>query len=514
MSGNSALFDHLTEHARAWQTRYGTKCGPEAARSILRPYLRQIVDGGYLGERQPETVVASTVERVAAYWAKGGWGWIKIRGAIRRGSGVRPRGEPRPHLTKASYGPAREAAEVARAELQAEGVERPTLSQIVKRAATAAARVTIGHVRDLAESAVTKKAIDALPGKLSGLCRDLRRELPTSRVHVIELDDVAAGLATPSACESTRRTHRRRARLALERIAEQRVGLKVAILGKLAVIGRRRALPKDLQGFVATATVRRIDPNLLRSGQEWSPDAEKTDAEKARAVADQLVDFVEAWVEHGPHVVDVADHMLSPAAAQDELPESASDLDYSRWTMRHLDRQVGYWGRSFPHDDLAWTLGVAPRGRFDPRWNGSDQTSEAAVEHHAAFNEIRVRYGQGADLGSLYRYCYERGGLPMAAAARKVAAALDGVQEPRSDVIPHAGTPGRRRIHPSAKAKPIPPRAYVPWQTVPTPQPVSQAALDSLKFIPDALLPKPIIERPTHEYSPLRDGLPWFLRAA
>lgn len=495
LSGSTDLFNRMTDAGRAWVWTHGTREGIACAYSHLLPHLRSLLPeyeaAGY--PIQDERTVAEVIHAVAAYWSKAGWGPFAVPargGGVRfvDGKGAWPRGPARPHLRKAHRLPRLDAVRHAVADFERAGVDRPTAPQIIDavRKATGVT-LTRGAVADpRREGNGVARALADLPIRLAALARGLRRQLPLARVHLLRIADIAAVIYPRSDNASTIRTHRSRAAAALLQIGQARVGLTVAIVGDLTVIGRQRSLPLDLKGYARTARIRDLRDLLLEYEIDLTkPRPEVAAAEEMLQVVDRLqeatADHFEEEITGGMKTVydaiaagvPVDAHI--PALGAQRLCDKIDEYRAVGWDYHPTSEDIEAIERRLEHQAMShaaspgsyvivererWPLsdknlcelfGVESRWAFETyrgtfRGAGPDFDDRFSF-HFRAIDDLRRQAGTCCNLGALYRWCHERGGIAMSAEAERIAAALDGVYETRKvgSLTPTRRRPGRTR---------------------------------------------------------------------
>lgn len=492
MSGSSDLFQFLSRAGKAWVRTHGTREGIAVAFSRLLPHLHAQYEG-YLvagGASHDERTVTDVVNAVAKYRAKAGWGpfYTRRRGRAgfvpRDGLGAWPRGPERPHARRDHREPRLDLTRRAIEGLTASGIARPTVSQVI-----ATVREDTGLTLSRCAATDPKREPNGVAAALAGmsvrqatLARGLRRHLPRGRVYALRIDDVAAELFPRSGNTSTIRTHRGRAARMLLAIGAARVGLTIAIVGDVAVIGRQRALPDDLAAFARETPIRRVGSDLM-----MGTDFDVIEGLSASAAATEMLLAVDALEDAAGEEFDdeIAQelHAIGQGAADDHIPAlggqslrekieeyravgydyspSQADMDAVEVRLRrHCMRLEHYRGvlvveqhRWLIRDaNLCEVLGVEGRGIFESargtiRGKGPEFDARF-VAHMDAMDALRRQAGTGCSLGALYRWCHERGGLAMTPSAERIAAALDSAYHTRDahKMMPKARRPGRARL--------------------------------------------------------------------
>lgn len=516
---------------KAWVRQHGTREGSLVAYSRLLPFLRERYDD-YLAEggaAHDERTVAEVIRAVAVYRAKAGWGMFARKGYrkffIRDGRGAWPRGPERPHLRRDHRLPRLDLVRRAVEDLTTAGIARPTVTQIIEtvRRDTGVTLSRGAAVDPYRETNGVAKALDALPATYAELARALRWELPLGRLHVVRIADVAEALYARSDNPSTIRTQRSRASAALLEIGRSRVGLTVAIVGDLAIIGRQRALPADLRGYAKSAEIRDLS-SILFARREAGTAQDRQD----QAAAQEMLMAVDAWRRDTEDVFERAidsveddvmhgrerEHDFYPLP--EELPALGGDADLltrityffmTKPVLPHLTSKCRaiLWG---PDANLAATLGVASRWSIEThrgtaRGAGSEFDARFAA-HFAKMQDLRIAAGQGTDMGALYRWCHAQGGLPMTDYAERVAAAMDGIHDTTAAAraIPSLRRPGRRRV-------------ATPLNPTPRASRVGRVALARSRSIETAPAVELKVNRSSPQnirpYDPDIDGIPLFL---
>lgn len=551
MSGSSDLFRFLSTAGKRWVRTHGTRDGIAVAFSRLQPFLLAQYEG-YLaagGAAHDERTVAEVVRAVASYRSKAGWGafFTRRKGRAgfmaRDGLGAWPRSPERPHARRDHREPRLDLTRRAIEGLTASGNARPTVPQVIE----AVRKVTGLTLSRCAASDPRREpnrvtaALDAMSIRNATLARGLRRELTRGRVHALRIADVAATIYPPSGNTSTIRTHRARAAAALLEIGRAQVGLNIAVVGDVVVIGRQRALPADLKVFAREAPIRRIGGTLMLR-TDWKV----VEGLSASAAAHEMLLAVDALEEAAADEFDdeivQEHHAIGQGAADDHIPSlggqtlrakveeyRAASYDYSPTQAdmeavevrlrRHCMRLEHYRGcvvvdrhRWLIGDaNLSELLGVEGRSVFESmrgtiRGRGADFDARFSA-HLEAMDALRRQAGTGCSLGALYRWCHECGGLAMTQAAERIAAALDGVYHTRDawKLMPTRRGPGRALLH-------------EPTGPTPRARRVGRVALARARSIEavSAVEPKVIRARTQiiRPYDPDLDGIPLFLVGA
>lgn len=437
----------MTDQARAWVRTYGTREGSLVAFSRLKPYLTETVPA-YLdqgGQRFDQSVVAEVIGNVARYWSNAGWGCFFIRGMKKKwarwGKGAHPRGPEQEHLKKRSYKPVHDLVLAAGAWLEKRG-EKQTQARLLDLVSKKLGR-PIGRAAvrgwDHIESRHMTVALAALPATVEALARALRSFLPTGRVYVLDLAELAATVWKPSTSESTQRGHRKRIVDMLMRIGAGRVGVSVAVVGGRVVIGRQRAIPSDFETVAAATTPRSLQ--LMQVDRSGRPQAEQ-DLVAAR----QMIGYVEDFDEQvRAEAGDLVDHYVDVEGMTEEAAVSKIVVDSP---MVALESSRG-------DSSIAMAMGVLPLTTFKTlarrvrREHRIEDHARHEAEHQAAFAALRTRHAEGACFGDLFRWAHRRGGQPMAPFAREIAQALTGIRDfdAAMAALPALGQAGRPRTH-------------------------------------------------------------------
>lgn len=192
-------------------------------------------------------------------------------------------------------------------------------------------------VRDAVGAPDREVRLAALPAAARRIYEVLTAVLPGNRISVVRLVDLSERIWGTSVSPSTLRGHRSRCIRALEALTAARIDINAVVSGDVAVVGRARRVPSDVELFLRTLPVRELVASrvALKSGVWASPEG-KIAASYLRIMAQeaQADDYDDLSIFLGnPRLIFVRDRLRSdPSWAEDPY----GLLEQAERTARHV----------------------------------------------------------------------------------------------------------------------------------------------------------------------------------
>lgn len=428
MSDSESLFHSVSACAARWVYRHGTRDGIEVARAAMIPALTAFAETYFAegGEWVDESVTRSIIEKIARYRAKAGHGEFlcRARGTkalVRRvGLGAHPHGDPRPGARADIRWKRIALAGTVIEEFKGRGRGhggRPSDTQVIAEAKQRGMTITRAAVDGARTTITLEKSLRRIRAEAAmslvdrQLADALRPVLPAKSLTVIMLADVAAWIWSPSINPSTQGVHRKRAADMLLRIGKAGIGLTVAIVGRVAVIGRQRRIPIDPKAFVMAATPKRLRSGTLpcRGGL-----LETLEGQAALELADyhshRMEEIADTFYAHDDG--ELTEEVLEGLAAKSlhaplDIRRFCDDLDYDLLRDEKLCQLLGVEDRK----------NCERRSRFRLLAGTWD---EAVAAHETAFADIHRWRAEGMDLAQQFAAIYARNGVKPSRSARTI----------------------------------------------------------------------------------------------